>query len=143
MDSRLHKSILYLRTRSLGARHALLWGGSLVLFLIVSYVWVGQLEGHLKTVLQNEANPVALSGTLSPKEKTLSVNEQSMIEKASALIQKQTSALMNIFSKGSAGLFSFIKGTQQKNEGTLQEGDELDKFLEQQNGSYQEFPKSE
>lgn len=115
--------IHYLRSRPLGQRYLILWIGSALTFLLVVWIWLGQLESRLASL-----NPDSIAA-FTQKE----------------VVQEEEGAWSKL-STATASFISFLKGQrpkekekkEEKDESSpskqapsqrLQEGDELQQFL--------------
>jgi len=162
LSLRIHRSVLYLRTRPMGTRHAILWGGSLVIFFAVSFLWVGQMKYKLATAFQFgptdvhiassapipavqapvASNPPPKAEVQLPAMPAQSETTPSPIAPdSSSSLSGDVSGIVGLIEKGTAGLFSLLQG-----KGipiappSRQEGQELDQFLKYQQEYYKPLP---
>lgn len=147
--SRIHYFVDYLRTRSIAARHAILWGGSLLLFICVFALWVGQIRYKLATAFQFQptalvALPLTPREFLPAKDLQTEGERSSEVEPAKESLEDELTGVIGLMKKGTAGLFSFIKGSSFFSDSdSRREGEELDQFLKYQKEYYRPFQENE
>jgi hypothetical protein len=107
-----------LRQRPLHQRHMILWAGSLIIFVMIFWLWLFQVKTHI----------ASFSNVTQVAQAT--EQEQQEIEGASFF-----AGLFDVVREGSASLFSLFEGEQEPAVPFIQEGNELDQFL-----PYEPFP---
>lgn len=126
----------YLRTRPLGTRHAILWGGSLLIVILVFGLWVAQIKGKLASTFDFQGG---FGGLASVETPALAQEQLQDLESPSFLAQR-FSELAGLVKKGGATLIHLVLPGSPTQD-TFGEGQELDQFLEHQGDFYQGFPR--
>lgn len=150
--SNIQQSVTYLRSRSLAARHAMLWGGSLVIFFAVSLLWVGQMKYKLATAFQFGPGTTLVASSAAVPEVQIPVASNPVskeevlprVAPAPSLSDGSVNGIVALIEKGTAGLFSLLRGKGIPSDpASRQEGQELDQFLKYQKEYYRPLPASQ
>ena len=122
-----------LRNLPLSQRYVILWSGSLVVFVMIGWIWLYQVQVQLAS-----ASPFDLNGTLFAVDTTREEPAQG------GGILSQLSNMGGALRHAGASLISFVGDqipsatpSQSSPSTAPQEGDELNQFLE-----YQPFPEN-
>lgn len=105
-------------------KHLIVWGGSIVIFLGISWIWVGQIGNQL--------------ASLTPPGTVIAQEESEEEESTSYVIRIQE--LFDSAKKGTASLFSLFQGENEEEDtqSPIREGNELNEFLNQK--GFEPFP---